>query len=78
MEEKCLAKMIDRCKNFRTDDGSSFSGVMLVVAGCCCHCISHITLEKAAAKSKSPALMRSYRKASNAANTLNTQLKKKY
>ena len=35
-------------------------------------------LKKAAGKSKSPALMCSCRKACNASNTLNTQLKKKY
>ena len=35
-------------------------------------------LKKAAVKSKSPALMNSYRKARNATNTLNTQLKKKH
>ena len=35
-------------------------------------------LEKAAMKSKSPAFMSSYRKARNATNTLNTQIKKKY
>ena len=35
-------------------------------------------LKKAAVKSKSPALMRSYRIARNATNTLNTQLKKKH